>query len=185
LLTALFTGLVFAKFSLPVGRFVFSRQAVVTTHEGQRVLMFRVGNERGNRVVEAQIKVDAAITTLAEGRTFYRQVELPLCRARIAALSRTWNVIHVLDGSSPLAGLDPEKAEQMELELVVTVLGLDDTTGQTLHGQHLYEARAIRYGMRFADVLTALPNGDLVLDVRRFHDIEPDSEAAGPIPAPG
>lgn len=174
LLTALFTGLVFAKFSQPVGRIVFSRDAVVTQHEGQRALMFRVGNERGNRVVEAQIKVDVAITTVAEGRTFYKQTELVLRRSRIAALSRTWNVIHVMNEASPLFGLDPAEAERLEVELMVTVVGLDDTTGQTIHGQHLYEAKAIRFGRRFADVLTALPDGNFVVDVRRFHDLEPD-----------
>lgn len=174
-LTALFTGLVFAKFSQPFGRIVFSNDAVVTQHEGKPVLMFRVGNERGNRVVDAQIKVDASITTTEGNSTFYRQTELLLKRARIAALSRTWNVIHVLDEASPLFGLDAAMAEKLELELLCTVVGLDDTSGQTIHGQHTYEGVRFRFGMRFADVLTPLPNGDLRLDVTKFHVLEPDA----------
>lgn len=174
LLTALFTGLVFAKFSQPTGRLVFSRFAVVSAHEGKPTLMFRIGNERGNRVVEANVKVDASITTTtAEGRTFYRMAELTLVRSRIGALTRAFNVMHVLEAPSPLAGLDPAMAEKMELEIAVTVTGLDDTTGQTLHGQRTYEIPAIRFGMRLADVMSTQPDGSLVFDAARFHDIEP------------
>jgi inward rectifier potassium channel len=175
LLTALFTGLVFAKFSQPTARIVFSHHVVITRHDGKPTLMFRIGNERGNRVVEANVRVDAAITTVtAEGRTFYRTMELALARSRMGALSRAWNVIHVLEPPSPLAGLDRQMAEALELELSVTVTGLDDTTGQMLHGYRIYEASALRFGMRLADGLSIAPDGAFVLDARRFHDIVPD-----------
>ncbi len=176
LLTALFTGLVFAKFSQPVGRIVFSRYAVITQHEGKPTLMLRVGNERGNRVVEAQVKIDASITTTTkEGNTFYRTLELDLVRSRMGALSRAWNVMHLLEAPSPLAELDAERAEKMELELLVTVTGLDDTTGQMLHGQRVYEASALKFGMRLADGLSIGADGSFILDTRRFHDIEPEA----------
>jgi len=68
-------------------------------------------------------------------------------------------------------------AEKLELELQVTVVGLDDTTGQTLHGQQLYEAPALRFGMRLADGLTVGADGSLTFDASMFHDVVPD---AGP-----
>lgn len=175
LLTALSTGLVFAKFSQPQGRIAFSRHAVITRHEGRPTLMFRVGNERGNRVVEASVRVDASMrTTTAEGRTFYRLVELTLARSRIPALTRSFNVLHVLDEHSPLAGLSPERAAAAELELLVTVTGLDDTTGQTTHGMKTYEPDQLRFGHRLVDMLSELPDGDLLVDIGKFHEIEPD-----------
>lgn len=175
LITALSTGMVFAKFSQPVGRIVFSRHAVVTTHEGKPTLMIRVGNERANRVVEASVKLDASITTTtAEGRPFYRTIELQLVRSRMSALSRSWSLMHVLEAPSPLVGLDGAMAEKLELELQVTVVGLDDTTGQTLHGQHLYEAPALRFGMRLADGLTVGADGQLTFDASKFHEIVPE-----------
>jgi len=177
LVTALVTGLVFAKFSQPLGRIVFSNHVAIAEHEGQPTLMFRVGNERGNRVVEANVRLDAAITTVTrEGQTFYRTVELGLVRSRMGALSRAWNVMHVLATPSPLAGLDAARAAAMELELSVTVTGLDDTTGQTLHGYRIYEASALRFGMRLADGLTVAEDGTFVLDARRFHDLVPEQK---------
>lgn len=175
LTTALSTGLVFAKFSQPHGRIVVSRHAVITTHDGRPTLMFRVGNERGNRVVNATVSMDATLrVTTAEGRRFYKTVELTPVRARIPALTRSFTVMHVLDGTSPLAGLTPERVERDELEIVVTVTGLDDTTGQTTHGQHTYEGDQLRFGHTLVDILSDLDNGGLLVDISKFHEVEPE-----------
>ncbi|MEQ1568074.1 MAG: ion channel [Myxococcota bacterium] len=174
LLTALSTGLVFAKFSQPQGRIVFSDSVCVSDHDGRPTLMIRLGNSRGNRVLEANVRLDATLSTVtAEGRPFYRMLELTPVRARIPALSRSFSIMHVLDERSPLFGLTRTSADGWELELLVTLTGLDDTTGQTIHGQRVYEVDAIRFGHRFADVLSTAPDGSLVLDVSRFHDVEP------------
>src|SRR5204863_9261444 len=53
LVTALATGLVFSKFSRSAARIRFSRRVVITPMDGLPTLVFRVGNERSNFVVEA------------------------------------------------------------------------------------------------------------------------------------
>jgi inward rectifier potassium channel len=52
---ALMTGLVFAKFSRPSARVLFSRVAVITQWDGIPSLLFRMANARGDQIVEAQI----------------------------------------------------------------------------------------------------------------------------------
>ena len=70
---AMVTGLVFAKFSRPTARVVFSQRAVVTPHDGVPSLMFRMANARGNRIVEARVRaVLARDETTAEGETMRR-----------------------------------------------------------------------------------------------------------------
>src|SRR5437867_9036654 len=54
---AMVTGLVFAKFSRPTARVLFSRHAVVAPHDGVPCLMFRMANARGNNIVHAQLQV--------------------------------------------------------------------------------------------------------------------------------
>lgn len=175
LLTALSTGLAFAKFSQPQGRIVFSDAACITTHDGKPSFIVRIGNERGNRVLESRVRMDATITTLtAEGTIFYRIVELPLVRSRIPALTRSFIIMHTIDERSPLHGMTPERAAVEEIEILVTLTGLDDTTGQTTHGQRLYEPPALRFGHRFADVLSATEDGAMLLDMTRFHDTVPE-----------
>ena len=174
LLTALSTGLVFAKFSRSTARFVFTRQAVIAPMDGVPTLMFRLGNERGNQIVNAHIRLVMIRTErTAEGSTFYRMLDLQPSRERALSLSRSWNVLHTIDASSPLAGETPASLVAKEVELQVMVIGTDDISMQTVHAGHRYFARDILWGARLADVLSETPDGHMLLDLRRFHDVEP------------
>jgi inward rectifier potassium channel len=185
--TALATGLVFAKFARPVGRLAFSHHAVVSLMDGIPTLQFRVGNERGNSIVEATVKVALVRTVKTkEGSSFYRMIDLKLVRERSPAIARSWNVLHVIDESSPLFGCGPERMAREDAELLVSVAGTDDTSYQPVFARHTYEHFAIKYGARFVDILSETPQGDLVLDVRLFHDIVPtEPTEAFPYPTSG
>ena len=52
---ALFTGIIFARFSRPFARVVFSNVAVVTPFDGVPTLMFRAANQRGNSIMDATV----------------------------------------------------------------------------------------------------------------------------------
>jgi inward rectifier potassium channel len=174
LLTALATGLVFAKFSRSTARFVFSRRAVISPLNGVPTLAFRLGNQRGNEIVDAKIRLVMIRTEQTpEGGTFYRMLDLVPTRARALSLSRSWNVLHLIDASSPLAGETPTSAAAKEIELQVMVIGIDDISMQTVHTSHRYFAKDILWGARMADVLMEIDSSHLVLDLRRFHDVEP------------
>lgn len=183
-LTALATGLVFAKFSRSTARLIFTENVVISPVNGVPALQFRLGNERGNSIVDAQIKVLLVRTEItAEGRTFYRMLDLTLTRQRALSLSRSWNVVHVIDRESPLYGETPASLAAKEIELQVQVIGLDDATMQMVHGGHRYFARNFLWGHRLADVLSETPDGHLLLDLRRFHDVEA-CEPTGDFPYP-
>ena len=86
-LTALATGLVFAKFSRPTARIAFSREATISPMNGAPTLMFRLGNERSNPIVDARISVSLVRTEVTqEGKVFYRMVDLKLARQRALSL---------------------------------------------------------------------------------------------------
>jgi inward rectifier potassium channel len=173
-ITALATGLVFAKFSRPTARFVFSREVAISPINGVPTLMFRLGNERGNQIVDAQIRLVMVRTEhTAEGATFYRMLDLRPTRERALSLSRSWSVLHTIDRDSPLAGDTPASLLATEVELQVMVVGLDDTSMQPIHASHRYFARQILWGARHADVLSETEDGNLLLDLRKFHDVQP------------
>lgn len=179
LVTALCAGLVFAKFSQPTGRIAFSHQVVIGPMDEVPMLMFRVGNERGNMIAEATVRVSMVRTMKTkEGVTFYRMTDLPLVRDRSPALSRSWNVMHEINQASPLYGYDPERMAREELELIVSLMGVDDTSYQPVHARHQYQHLHIIWGARHADVLSETPSGDLVLDVRNFHSVLPTEPSA-------
>jgi inward rectifier potassium channel len=173
-LTALATGLMFAKFSRSTARLIFTREAVISPVGGVPTLMFRLSNQRGNLIVDAHIQcvlTRKEITT--EGHTFYRMLDLHPTRERVLSLSRSWSVQHPIDEKSPLHGKTPGDLLADESEIGVMVTGLDETSMQPIHASHLYYGRQVVWGARHADILSEAPNGDLVLDLARFHDTEP------------
>ena len=108
-----------------------------------------------------------------EGMTFYRMYDLTLTRERSPALSRSWTAMHPITASSPLHGKTPESLKTEEIELFVTVSGVDDTSLQPVHARHKYLDEAIVWGARHADVLSEGEDGVLVLDLRQFHELTP------------
>ena len=179
ILTALATGLVFAKFSRSTARVLFTRQAVITPMNGQPTLMFRMSNQRGNLIVGVQIRVTLGRTEkTAEGGTFYRTLDLKLQRDHLLSLSRSWVALHTIDEESPLYGETPESIAAKEVELNILAVGLDDTSMQTVHATHRYFTHQIAWGRRFADIVSEAPDGDIVLDLRRFQDTEATAATA-------
>ncbi|MBY0400416.1 ATP-sensitive inward rectifier potassium channel 10 [Myxococcota bacterium] len=172
---AMITGIVFAKFSRPTARVLFSDVACVGSHDGRRVLMFRMANERsGSRVVEARVRVTLTKDeTTSEGVFMRRFHDLGLVREWTPIFALTWTAMHVIDETSPLFGLDPESLHRVQAEIVVSFSGLDEHLSQPVHARHSYVATEIRFDARFADVMSFDDDGSRVFDLDRFHQTLP------------
>jgi inward rectifier potassium channel len=172
--TALATGLVFARFSQTRARVVFSSRAAIGPMDGVPTLMIRVGNERRGRIVGAEFRASLTRTTrTAEGVAVYRTRDLELVRQRAPALQRSWTILHRIVPGSPLHGDTPASVRAGEVEITVAVSGTDETSLQPVHAQHTWLHRSLAWGVRLADVISETPEGDLLLDLRRFHHLEP------------
>lgn len=171
---AIVTGLIFAKFSRPTARVLFSRVAVVTRYEGVTSLMFRMANERESQIVEAHLHaVVLRDETTAEGEPVRRAHDLRLRRSRSAAFALTWTAIHPITPGSPLHAEDAASLLAKRSDLVVSLTGFDESLSQSVHARHAYGPGDIRWGARFEDVLGKLPDGRQVIDYRKFHDVLP------------
>jgi len=168
---AVAAGLIFARFSRPTARVLFSRVAVVTPFNGVPTLMFRCANERRNQIFEAQVHVDfARQETSAEGLNLRRSYELELSRDRNPQFSLSWTVMHPIDAESPLYGIDPDLLAAQEASIVVTLTGTDESLSQTVFARASYRADEILWGRKFVDILSETEEGDTQVDYRRFHD---------------
>jgi len=166
------TGLVFAKFSRPTARVLFSSRAVIAPREKVPSLMFRMANERGNAIVEAQVHVVLVRNeTTAEGERMRRFHDLEMSRRQTALFMLSWTAIHPITTASPLHGATPESLDAAEAEIVVSLLGIDEQFSQTVHARHRYRAADIVWNARFADIL--FRDGQRELDYARFHEVIP------------
>ena len=171
---ALATGLVFARFSRPTARILFSRVAVIGPHNGRPTLSLRLANQRRNQILEAEV----ALTLLrdeetGEGARLRRFYELKLMRYRTPVLAMTFTVRHEIDRDSPLWGASAASLEAENAELVVTASGVDETITQRVHARTSYLPHEILWDHRFVDVIGWTEEGSRVIDYRRFHDTVP------------
>lgn len=170
---ALMTGLVFSKFSRPTARVRFTRYAVIGPRDGAHSLMIRAANLRANRIVEAEIHVVFARQEItAEGDTIRRLYDLPMTRSRSAMFALSWTAVHRIVEGTPLFGQTRESLANCAAEIIVSIIGLDETFSQTVHARHTYELDEIVWGARFADVLVLHPDGSRSVDYTRFDDVE-------------
>jgi inward rectifier potassium channel len=168
---ALFTGIIFARFSRPFARVVFSRIAVVAPFDGVPTLMFRAANQRGEAIMDASVVVTLARQhTTMEGVTMRRFHELKLMRSNNSLFALSWTVMHPIDQDSPLYGLTPEDMDALDMEIIVMLNGLDEILADRIYARHAYWADEIVWNRRFVDVISVTPTGHRMVDLTQFHD---------------
>ncbi len=170
---ALLTGVIFARFSRPIARVVFSNVAVVQPFDGVPTLMVRAANQRGNQIMDASVTVSLARQSMSqEGIVMRRLEELRLTRARSPLFALSWTIMHQIDETSPLYGATRESLEAGQAELLILLSGRDESLADTIYARQHYTPRDILWDRRFVDVLSETPDGRRLVDLNRFHDTE-------------
>ena len=176
---ALATGLMFAKASRPTSSVLFAEDMVLTTMHGQRTLMMRCGNARGNEIVEASLDMSCLLDEISdEGHHIRRVHDLKLTRSKSPIFSLSWTAMHVIDETSPLWGIPEDELEDHVLAIIIVLLGHDATYGQTSHARKLYYPENIRVNHRYVDVIHQLEDGRMMIDYTIFHETILDEDAA-------
>jgi len=175
---AVATGLVFARFSRPTARVLFSRVAVIAPHNGVPTLSFRAANLRHNQILQAEVGVVLLRDEeTQEGETIRRFYDLKLARHRSPVFAMTFTVMHAIDDDSPLHGATAATLQAENAELIVTATGIDETMAQPVHVRTSYLPHEIMWAHRFVDLFGWTEDGRRVIDYRRFHDTVPVSAA--------
>ena len=82
--------------------------------------------------------------------------------------------MHVLDERSPLHGYDAARAIAADARVSITLEARDPTLATTVQEIRSYAPEDIRFGMRYADAVTAAEDGTPVVDLTRIGALEPD-----------
>ena len=111
--------------------------------------MFRVANERSNKLMELEAKV-MLMTVVNMGTTPERNFEiLTLERDSVLLFPLTWTIVHPIDESSPLFGKTAADLEALQAEVIVLMKGYDDTFSQIVHSRYSYRDDEIVWGAKF------------------------------------
>jgi inward rectifier potassium channel len=171
---ALAASLMFARFSRPSARLVFSNQIIVAPYTDQTSLQFRIANQRSNVLMDVEAEVMLMTVENGEDGELRRQfVELALERRRIFFLPLTWTVVHPIDESSPLWKKTRQELERMQAEVLILIKGFDDSFSQVLQTRYSYRWDEMEWSVRFEPAFVVSPAGQLVLDVGLIHKTAP------------
>jgi inward rectifier potassium channel len=170
--TALITGLLFAKFSIPKAKVLFSHYVILTKVNGKSALRLRLANARGNQIVEAKITVTIMLNeTSSEGEFMRRLYDIELDRSSTPLFALSWMVTHEINENSPLFGLNEEDFENKEVQIIVSMIGIDGSSSQTIHTRHFYGTNHIKCNARFADIFLNDEHGRRYIDFKNFHTV--------------
>ena len=170
---ALVTGLIFARFSRPTAKVIFSRQAVVGPYRDISAFMFRVTNARRSQIIELHATVLFARFEEIDGRRLRRFYPLNLERNRVVFFPLSWTLVHPIGEGSPLFGLKHEDLLHTEAEFLVLFTGTDEAFSQTVHTRSSYKADEVVWNARFGDMYNRSASSQLLtVDIRRLHNIE-------------
>jgi inward rectifier potassium channel len=174
LYTALITGLIFARFSTPRARVVFSKVMIISEHDGKRALQFRMANERVTAILEATVRAYLVREEkLANGELMRRIHDIPLRRATSPVFQLSFLATHAIDENSPLHGVTAPQLRESGTNVIVTFTGIDDSLAATVHARYMWTWNDIVFDERFVDLLRVDPDGTRYIDLAPIHETEP------------
>ncbi len=171
---AMMAGISFARFSRPVARILFSRNAVIAPFRGGRAFMFRVANQRSSQLIDLEARVLLSRRKRDGATSSDREfLQLALERERVAFFPLTWTVVHPIDAASPLSDWTGEDLLECDAEFLILLNAFEETFSQIVHTRSSYKSEEVVWGARFLSMFEpADEEGVLAVDIHKLHEIE-------------
>jgi inward rectifier potassium channel len=174
---AVITGLIFVRFARPTARIVFSNCLLIAPHDGRLSLMFRVANLRHTSMAEAEFRIIySRDERVLEGEDIRRFYYLKVYPDRMISFPAALTIRHTIDETSPLYGVTAERLEKEDAFFLASTVSLELVMAASVQSQQDYDLDDIRFGERFVDVYSELPDGRFTVDYGRLHETEPVPE---------
>ncbi|MCF6407191.1 ion channel [Chitinophaga filiformis] len=181
---AVFTGLIYGRFSKPKAFLKFSDHAVIAPYKDKMGLMFRFASFKDmHTLTDVEVKANIALLVQEDDKAVYRFYELTLERSRIQNLPMNWTVVHPIDDDSPLLGLNEEDIKAADVEIYVLVRGFDDVFSNFVLKRTSYTWEEILFNRRFVPMYRETGN-TTVLELQKLNvtvpaDVKKEAERLG------
>jgi inward rectifier potassium channel len=170
---ALATGLLFGRFSRPVAKILFSRNAIIAPFKGMRAFQFRVANRHKSQLIDVEVTVMFSIVEDVEGTGVRKFYNLDLEYKKINFFPSVWTVNHPIDENSPLYTLNSDDFLSGEAEVMILLKGFDDTFSQNVHSRFSYRAEEVVWGVKFTNIFGKDEDGAPIVELDRISSVEP------------
>ncbi|KAL7858360.1 hypothetical protein AOLI_G00184620 [Acnodon oligacanthus] len=174
-INAIMLGCIFMKTAQANRRaetLIFSKHAVVSARNGRLCFMFRLGDLRKSMIISATVRMQL----VRRGGTDEGEV-LPLEQIDIQTdnpvgtnaifLVSPLIISHVIDRSSPLYDVSAADLQRQDLEVIVVLEGVVETTGITTQARTSYVCDEVLWGQRFVPIVSE-EDGMYAVDYSKF-----------------
>ena len=169
---ALATGLLFARFSRPNAKILFSSNAIISPYQGVTALKIRIANARSSQLTNVSANLTLSRLETIEGRSKRRFYDLALERRMVILFPLHWVIVHPIDESSPLSGVTREEFDATDPELLVLLNAIDEATSQPVHVRSSYKYSEVLWNVNFADIFLHSRQMRIGIDLRRLSDVD-------------
>lgn len=170
---AIITGLLFARFSRPNAKILFSENAIIAHYRDITAFEFRIANARKNQIIELQAQLTFSRMEKAGDHFIRRYYRLHLERDKVPFFPLTWTIVHPIDQDSPLKNITQNELVKSQAEFLILLTGTDDTFNQVVHSRFSYRGDEIVFRAKFSNIFEYGKDGHhITVDVGRLSNIE-------------
>ena len=170
------SGITWSRFAKAQSRMIFSKHVVITSWNGERVLLVRVaGLFRAKPITECSLTGSAILKKPGVG--YMKSYDLQFVRATNPIFNIPGTFMHIIDEASPLHDIYGElEAEIANLILSFVATGFDSAFKSTVYSSTYYLAarKEILFGYHYHDMI-CFHDDYVVVDMHYFHKTRKDA----------
>jgi len=167
---ALATGLLYGRFSRPVARILFSKNAVIAPYKGFTAFMFRIANKNRAELLDPEATVIMSYLDESGGTKLRKFSNLKLELTHVTLLTMSWTIVHPIDEESPMYNWSSDDLAKHEVEILVLIKAYEETFAQTVHTRSSYRAKEIVFGAKFLPMLQPDSNNSVIVELNKIND---------------
>ncbi|HEY8688120.1 MAG TPA: hypothetical protein VIM07_02725, partial [Chitinophagaceae bacterium] len=127
----------------------FSENALIAPYQGITALMFRVAPFKNTTLLDADVKVNLAMSVEENGKMVNKFFPLSLEFNTVTALTLSWTIVHPITDSSPLYNFTKEDFANTKGEVLVFLKAFDDMFSNIVVARTSYIFSEVIFGAKF------------------------------------
>ena len=161
---AVFTGLMYGRFSQPRSVFVYSKKMLISPFNEGKALMIRLVSPSKSELIELEATM---MLMMIDPQTNQRNyIPLELERSKVSLIPLNWTLVHPIDDNSPLYNKTHAELEALDIEILVMVKAFDETRAQTIFSRNSYKHNELVWNAKFEKMNTTQgSNEKIIFDV--------------------
>ena len=167
---ALATGLLYGRFSRPVAKILFSKNALIAPYKGYTAFMIRIANKNRSELLDPEATIVMSYIGIENENKLRKFSNLKLELTHVTLLTMSWTIVHPIDEESPMYNWTPAEYEKREVEFLVLLKAYEETFAQTVHTRSSYRAEEIVFGAKFLPILKPGENNSVTVELNRINE---------------